>query len=172
MYIKIGSVCPSVCGTVSASINPLPSDRLRCCDLYFRCQRSLAVKPLNSRPAMSGSPSHKGSVRRVSRYRFTHVRYRTAVIWSARWQLANWCMRGANWLSETSLTATARGCWTVNFDSRLLHYSDWRRRFVYKYTTVNSLLLTSVYITYVATCTYFHCAHHCGQLSCRATSSQ
>jgi len=36
----------SVCATLSASINPLPSDRLRCCD-----RRSLAVKPLNSRPA-------------------------------------------------------------------------------------------------------------------------
>jgi len=52
----IGSVClcqaASVCATVSASINPLPSDRLRCCDRYIRCQRSLAVKPLNSRPAM------------------------------------------------------------------------------------------------------------------------
>jgi len=39
----------SVCvrsATVSASINPLPSDRLRCCDRYIRCQRSLAVKPL------------------------------------------------------------------------------------------------------------------------------
>ena len=49
--------------------NPLPSDRLRCCDRYIRCQRSLAIKPLNSRPAMSGSPSHRGSVRRVSRCR-------------------------------------------------------------------------------------------------------
>jgi len=54
LYIKIGSVCPSVCATVSASINPLPSDRLRCCDRYIRCQRSLAVKPLNSRPAARG----------------------------------------------------------------------------------------------------------------------
>ena len=52
LYINIGSVCPSVCATVSASINPLPSDRLRCCDRCIRCQRSLAVKPLNSRPAM------------------------------------------------------------------------------------------------------------------------
>jgi len=52
VYIKIGSVCPSVCATVSASINPLPSDRLHCCDRYIRCQRSLAVNPLNSRPAM------------------------------------------------------------------------------------------------------------------------
>ena len=50
-------------------INPLPSDRLRCCDRYIRCQRSLAVKPLT----MSGSPSHRGSVRRVSRSQVTHV---------------------------------------------------------------------------------------------------
>jgi len=28
------------------AFNPLPSDRLRCCDRYIRCQRSLAVKPL------------------------------------------------------------------------------------------------------------------------------
>jgi len=63
LYFKMPSVCPSVSSTVSASINPLPSDRLRCCDRYIRCQRSLAVKPL----AMSGSPSHRGSVRRVSR---------------------------------------------------------------------------------------------------------
>ena len=50
--IKIGSICPSVSATVSASINPLPSDRLHCCDWYIRCQRLLAVKPLNSRSAM------------------------------------------------------------------------------------------------------------------------
>jgi len=112
--------CPSVCAAVSASINPLlSSDRLRCCDRYTRCQRSLAVKPLNSRLAMSGSPSHRQSVRRVSRYQFTHVWYRTAAAWHVQWQLANWCRwrRGANWLSETSLTATARGggvgLWTL-----------------------------------------------------------
>jgi len=28
------------------AFNPLPSDRLRCCDRYIRCQQSLAVKPL------------------------------------------------------------------------------------------------------------------------------
>ena len=50
-------------------INPLPSDRLRCCDRYIRCQRSLAVKPLT----ISVSPSHRGSVRRVSRSQVTHV---------------------------------------------------------------------------------------------------
>ena len=55
-----------MCTTVSASINPLPSDRLRCCERYIRCQRSLAVKPLT----MSGSPV---SVRRVSRSQVTHV---------------------------------------------------------------------------------------------------
>jgi len=71
--------CPCVCAAVSASNNPLlSSDRLRYCDRYTRCQQSLAVKPLTSRPAMSGSQSHRGSVRRVSRYQFTHVRYRTA----------------------------------------------------------------------------------------------
>ena len=63
------SVCPSVSTMVSASINPLPSDRLRCCDQYIRRQRSLAVKPLT----MSGSPSQRGSVRRVSRSQVTHV---------------------------------------------------------------------------------------------------
>ena len=117
IYIKIGSVCPSVCATVSTSINPLPSDRLRCCDQYIHCQQSLAVKPLNSRPAMSGSPSHRGSVRRMSTYQFTHVQYQTAAAGRAWWQLANWRMRGANWLSESSLTATARGAgvglWTL-----------------------------------------------------------
>ena len=54
LYIKIGSVCPSVCATVSASINPLPSDRLRCCDRYIRCQRSLVVKPLTTRDGPEG----------------------------------------------------------------------------------------------------------------------
>jgi len=62
-------ICPSVSATVSASINPLPSNRLRCCDRYIRCQLSLAVKPLT----MSGSSSHRGSVRRVSRSQVTHV---------------------------------------------------------------------------------------------------
>jgi len=69
LFIKIRSVCPSVCAMVSESINPLPSDRLRCCDRYIRCQRSLAVKSLT----MSGSPSHRRSVRRVSRSQVTHV---------------------------------------------------------------------------------------------------
>ena len=45
-FKKIRSVCPSVSAMVSASINPLPSDRLRCCDRYIRCHRLLAVKPL------------------------------------------------------------------------------------------------------------------------------
>ena len=35
LYIEIGSVCPSVCAKVSTNINPLPSDRLRCCDLIY-----------------------------------------------------------------------------------------------------------------------------------------
>jgi len=69
LFIKIRSVCPSVSAMVSESINPLPSDRLRCCDRYIRCQRSLAVKPLT----MSGSLSHRGSVRRVSRSQVTHA---------------------------------------------------------------------------------------------------
>jgi len=115
---------------------------------------------------MSGSPSHRGSVRRVSRYQFTHVRYLTAAAARARWQLANWCMHGAKWLSETSLTATARrGCWTVDFDSGVQHYSYWRHRFVQQ---LIRLLFTSVYITYVATCTYFYCVHYTVHLSCRA----
>jgi len=69
LYFIMPSFCPSVSATVSASINPLPSDRLRCCDRYIRCQRSLAIKPLT----MSGSPSHRGSVHRVSRSQVTHV---------------------------------------------------------------------------------------------------
>ena len=69
LYFKMPSVCPSVSATVSASINLLPSDRLRCCDRYIRCQRSLAVTPLT----MSRSPSHRGSVRTVSRSQVTHV---------------------------------------------------------------------------------------------------
>ena len=72
--------------------NPLPSDRLRCCDRYIRCQRSLAVKPLNSRHAMSASPSHIRSVRRVSRYQFTHVWYRTEDAGRARWQQSDVCV--------------------------------------------------------------------------------
>ena len=43
------SVCPSVSATVSAGINPLPSDRLRCCDRYIRCHQLLAVKRLSPR---------------------------------------------------------------------------------------------------------------------------
>ena len=37
-------------------INPLPSDRLRCCDRYrpIRCHRLLAVKPLSPREHMRG----------------------------------------------------------------------------------------------------------------------
>jgi len=49
LYFKIPSVCPSVSATVSASINPLPSDRLRCCDRYIWCHRLLTVKPLSPR---------------------------------------------------------------------------------------------------------------------------
>ena len=35
-----------------------------------------------------------------------------------------------SWLSETSLTATARGAgfWTGDFDSHVQHYSDWRHK--------------------------------------------
>jgi len=78
------------------------------------------------------TPSHKGSVRRVSRYQFTHVRYQTAAAAHARRRLENWCMRGANWLSETSLTVTTRGwgCWTVHFNSHVQHYSDWCNKLV------------------------------------------
>jgi len=92
----------------------------------FGVSGRLAVKLLfNSLPVMSGCPSHRGSVRRVSRYHLTHVRYRTVAAGRVRWQLANWCMRGANWLSTTSLTAVVRGCWTVDFDSHGTHYSEW-----------------------------------------------
>jgi len=98
LYFKMPSICPSVSATVSASINPLPSDRLRCCDPYIRCQRSLAVKPLT----MSGSPSHRGSVRRVSRSQVTHVPISNCSCWCARWQLANWCR-----LAETTAARRA-----------------------------------------------------------------
>ena len=101
----IGSVClcqaASVWATVSASINPLPSDRLRCCDRYIRCQRSLAVKPLYTRSTRDADrPSHRPPLTAVwntagqpasavplamSRYQFTHVRYRTAAAGRARW---------------------------------------------------------------------------------------
>jgi len=37
LYFKMPSVCPSVSATVSTSINPLPSDRVCCCDRYIRC---------------------------------------------------------------------------------------------------------------------------------------
>jgi len=40
-------------------INPLPSDRPHCCNWYIRCQPSLAVMPLNSRPATPASLSHR-----------------------------------------------------------------------------------------------------------------
>jgi len=52
MYVlkSEASVCP--CPHLT-----LPSDRLRCCDRYIWCQRSLAVKPLNSRDA--DRPSHR-----------------------------------------------------------------------------------------------------------------
>jgi len=83
LYIKIGSVCPSVCATISASINHLPRDRLRCCGRYIRCQRSLAVKPLNSRPAM-------------------YIALQLLGVRAAR----------------------GRGCWTVDFDTHVQHYSD------------------------------------------------
>jgi len=102
----IGSVClcqaASVCATVSASINPLPSDRLRCCNRYIWCQQSLAVKPLNNRPAIGDAvrPSHRPPLMAVwntagqpasavalamSRYQFTHVRYQTAAAGRVRW---------------------------------------------------------------------------------------
>jgi len=76
---------------VSVSINPLPSYRLHCCDRYIRCQRSLAVKPLNSYPRCISHCS----------------------CWACA-MTANWCMRSANWLNETSLTVTAQGgLWTL-----------------------------------------------------------
>ena len=49
LYFEMPSICPSVSATVSSSINPLPSDRLRCCDRHIRCHRLLAVKPLSPR---------------------------------------------------------------------------------------------------------------------------
>jgi len=82
-------------------INPLPSDRLRCCDRYIRCQRSLAVKLLT----MYGSPS---PCVEWAGLRLRMYRYQTAAARCVRWHLANWCTRGANWLNETSMTATAR----------------------------------------------------------------
>jgi len=60
-------------------INPLPSDRLRCCDRYIRCQRSLAVKPLT----MSGSPS---PCVEWAGLRLPMYRHQTAAARCARWQ--------------------------------------------------------------------------------------
>ena len=80
LFIKIRSVCPSVCAMVSESIKPLPSDRLRCCDRYIRCQRSLAVKPLT----MSGVSLSQGKCGRVSRSQVTMYRRRTAAARCAR----------------------------------------------------------------------------------------
>jgi len=39
-------------------------------------------------------------------------------------------VRDDSWLSETSRTATARGagCWTVDFDLHVQHYSDSRHK--------------------------------------------
>jgi len=83
------SVC--LCHDLREHLPFIPSDRLRCCDRYIWCQRSMAVTPLNSRPAMLGSPSHRGSVHTVSRYQFTHVRYRTAAAGRTRYSMYAWC---------------------------------------------------------------------------------
>ena len=115
---------------------------------------------------MSGSPSHRGSVRRVSRYQFTHVRYLTAAAARAQWQLANWCMHGAKWLSEMSLTATARrgvldcGLWLTCAALLILTPS--------LCTTVDT---PAVHICIYHVCCYlyiFYCVHYTVHLSCRA----
>ena len=104
LYIIMPSVCPFVCATVSASINPLPSDRLRCCDRYIRCQRSLAVKLL----MMSGSPSHRGVCIEWAGLRLTMYQYQTAAARCARWQLANWCRCAETTAARWATTAPAR----------------------------------------------------------------
>jgi len=75
LYIKFGSVCPSVPRSQRALTLYPPTE---CAAATDRCQRSLAVKPLNSRPAMYFALQLLG-------------------------------VRDDSWLSETSLTATARG---------------------------------------------------------------
>jgi len=107
LYFKMPSVCPSVSATFSASINPLPSDRLRCCDRYIRCQRSLAVKPLT----MSWSPTLRltGEVCVESAgLRLPMYRYQTAAARCARWQLSNWCRRAETTAARRAATAAAR----------------------------------------------------------------
>jgi len=112
----IGSVClcqaASVCATVSASINPLPSVRLRCCDRYIRCQRLLAVKPLNSRPA-------KQAVRPIGRH------WRQCEIQPAS-QPAQWhCQWAGISLPMYDIGLQLLG---VRDDSHVQHYSDWRHK--------------------------------------------
>jgi len=122
LYMKVGSVCPSVCTTVSSSINPLPSDRLRCYDRYIhriiRCQRSLAVKTLNSWPAMSGPHLTREvcvewagiglPMYDIGLQLLGHGLLYTGLHGWACAMTVSKLMRGTNWLSDTSLTATAR----------------------------------------------------------------
>ena len=70
------------------------------------------------------------------------------------------------------------GCWTVDFYSHVQHYSDWRHRFVCKYTTVvcsasGVVSCVAVSVSALKSSTWSerrrNCAHHFRQLSCRAT---
>ena len=85
-------------------INPLPSDRLRCCDRYIRCQRSLAVKPLT----MPGSPS---PCVEWAGLRLPMYRYQTAAAPCVRWQLANWCRSAETTAVCRAATAALRVQW-------------------------------------------------------------
>jgi len=97
---------------VSASINPLPSDRLRCCDWYIRGQRSLAVKPLNSRPAMQ-------TVRPIGR------RWRRCEIQPASQPAhCHWQWAGIS-LPMYDIGLQLLG---VRVDSHVQHYTDWRHK--------------------------------------------
>jgi len=67
LYFKMPSLCPCPLRSQRALTLYPATGCATATDIW--CQRSLAVKPLT----MSGSPSHRGSVRRVSRSHVTHV---------------------------------------------------------------------------------------------------
>jgi len=83
-------------------INPLPSDRLCCCNRYIRCQRSLAVKPLT----MSGSPSPciEWAGLKLPMYRYQTAAARCAMT-------ANWCRRAETTAARGAAVRPLRVQW-------------------------------------------------------------